>query len=133
MTDVTYSWYNEAQIGIDKNFRTEVCAKKYRHLRTESRGYEKMEYKGMDISVTNTFLTPAYNRNNTHADASASWYTPQSGVDVTKPKLTDATTAPKEMIWAALEGGTAGKVDGFKCLPARPIKIGKAITFGIQA
>ena len=36
------------------------------------------------------------------------------------------------MIWAALEGGTTMKVDGFKCLPARPSKIGKAITFGIQ-
>ena len=39
---------------------------------------------------------------------------------------------PKDMIWAALEGGTARKVDGFKCLPARPSKTGKAITFGIH-
>jgi hypothetical protein len=36
------------------------------------------------------------------------------------------------MIWAALEGGTAGKVDGFNRLPATPSKTGKAITFGIQ-
>ena len=36
------------------------------------------------------------------------------------------------MIWATLDGGTVGKVDGFNCLPARPSKTGKAITFGIQ-
>jgi hypothetical protein len=36
------------------------------------------------------------------------------------------------MIWAALEVGTAGKVDGFNRLPATPSKTGKAITFGIQ-
>lgn len=37
------------------------------------------------------------------------------------------------MICAALEGGTARKVDVSKCLPARPSKTGRAITFGIQA
>ena len=36
------------------------------------------------------------------------------------------------MIWAAVEGATAGKVDGFNCLPARPSKTGKAMKFGIQ-
>jgi hypothetical protein len=36
------------------------------------------------------------------------------------------------MICAALEGGTARKVDGFKCLPPRPSKTGRAIRFGIQ-
>ena len=36
------------------------------------------------------------------------------------------------MIWAALEGGIARKVDGFNCLPARPSKTGRAITFGIK-
>ena len=75
------------------------------------------------------FLTPVYN---THDDASASWYTPQSGVNVQQLMLEEATTDPKEMIWAALDGGTATKVVGFNCLPARPSKIGKAITFGIQ-
>ena len=40
--------------------------------------------------------------------------------------------APKETIWAALAGATAGKLDGFNCLPATPSKIGKAITFGIK-
>ena len=78
-------------------------------------------------------LLPVYSiKKITHADASASWYTPQSGVNVPQLRLTEATTDPKEMIWAALEGGTATKVDGFKCRPARPSKIGKAITLGIQ-
>ena len=36
------------------------------------------------------------------------------------------------MIWAALEGGIARKVDEFNCLPARPNKTGRAITFGIK-
>jgi hypothetical protein len=74
---------------------------------------------------------PIYSRN-THVDASASWYTPQSGVNVHQLILLEAITVPKDMIWAMLEGGTAGKVDGFNCLPARPSKTGKAITFGIQ-
>jgi hypothetical protein len=69
---------------------------------------------------------------NTHFDASASWYTPQSGVYGHQLRLEEATTDPKVMIFAALEGGTARKVDGFNCLPARPSKTGKAITFGIQ-
>ena len=46
--------------------------------------------------------------------------------------LIDATTDPKDNSWAALEGGTARKVDGFNCLPARPSKTGTAITFGIK-
>ena len=44
----------------------------------------------------------------------------------------EANTDPKDIIWAALAGGTTGKVDGFKCLPARPSKTGKAMRFGIQ-
>jgi hypothetical protein len=82
-------------------------------------------------NINQCFLAPIYSRI-THADASASWYTPQSGVNVHQLILAEATTVPKDMIWATLEGGTAGKVDGFNCLPARPIKTGKAITFGIQ-
>ena len=71
-------------------------------------------------------------RRKTHDDASASWYTPQSGVNVHQLILEAATMAPKETIWAALAGATAGKLDGFNCLPATPSKIGKAITFGIK-
>ena len=41
-----------------------------------------------------------YSRN-THDDASASWYTPQSGVTVPQLILTEAITDPKEIIWAA--------------------------------
>ena len=44
----------------------------------------------------------------------------------------EATRDPEEMICAALARARAGKVDGFKCLPVRPSKTGKAITFGIQ-
>ena len=83
------------------------------------------------MKIINTFLTPVYSRD-THFDASASWYTPQSGATAHQLILAEATTDPKDMIWAALEGGTARKVDGFKYLPAKPSKTGKAITFGIQ-
>ena len=76
-------------------------------------------------------ITPVNSRN-THDDASASWYTPQSGVNVHQLILDEATMDPKDMIWAALEGEAATKVDGFNCLPARPSKTGKAIRFGIH-
>ena len=52
------------------------------------------------------------NSRNTHDDASASWYTPQSGVNVHQLILDEATMDPKDMIWAALEGEAATKVDG---------------------
>jgi hypothetical protein len=81
-------------------------------------------------SLINIFLH-RYSRNS-HVDASASWYTPQSGVNVHQLTLVAATMDPKEMIWATLEAGTARNVDGFKYLPPRPSKIGKAMTFGIQ-
>ena len=84
----------------------------------------------MDI-INFSSMSRIYSRN-THAEASASWYTPQSGVNVPQLRLTDAITDPKEMIWAAVEGGTVTKVDGFKFRPARPSKMGKAITFGIH-
>ena len=86
---------------------------------------------GQTRIINNCFLAPIYSRI-AHVDASASWYTPQSGVNVHQLILAEATTDPKDMIWATLDGGTAGKVDGFNCLPARPSKTGKAITFGIQ-
>ena len=82
--------------------------------------------------VNQFFLSPIYGSRNTHDDASASWYTPQSGVNVHQLIFVEATTDPKDMIWATLAGGTERKVDGFKCLLARPSKTGKAITFGIQ-
>ena len=85
----------------------------------------------MKKSVSNIFLTPIYNRN-THDDASGSWYTPQSGVNVHQLILLEATTDPKDTIWAALEGETVTNVDGFNCLLARPSKTGIAIRFGIQ-
>ena len=44
----------------------------------------------------------------------------QSGVNVPEVILTEATTVPEEIVWAALEGGIAWKVDRFKCLPAEP-------------
>ena len=77
------------------------------------------------------FRTPVY-RWNIHDDASASWYTPQSGVNVHQLILVEAITDPKDIICAALEEGTARKVDGFNCLPATPSNTGNAIMFGIK-
>ena len=93
----------------------------------ECQGDDKTE--DQRIKIINQYFS--YSRN-THVDALASWYTPQSGVNVHQLILLEATTDPNDMIWAAVEGGTARKVDGFNCLPARPSKTGKAMTFGIQ-